>query len=113
MSETRISKLEIELAEQLEKLNARQKIIDDRLADIRKKRAEVEDRAATRRKIIAGAWLLASPDPDARALVERLKSTLTRNQDRAAFGLLPTEKQARQEQEEGADQVSQSDDATS
>jgi multidrug efflux pump subunit AcrA (membrane-fusion protein) len=71
----------------LEQLKARQARLDARLAYLQSARARKDD---TRRKILAGAILLAkveSGDFDSRTFRRWLDKALTRKDDRELFGL--------------------------
>lgn len=66
----------------------------DKLAQAKKAAAEQARSADTHRKIVVGAALIGlaeTGDPAARALLARIKGSLVRPRDRAAFGLLDPE----------------------
>ena len=75
----------------LQQLKARQERLDARLAYVASARSRKDD---TRRKILAGAILLAkveAGDFDLRTFKRWLDKALTRKEDRALFGLPATE----------------------
>jgi large subunit ribosomal protein L7/L12 len=77
------------LQEKLKQLKARQLAIENRRKAIESKR---ERKADTRRKILAGAILLAKVENgmfDKRTFHTWLESALERDDDRALFGLPP------------------------
>ena len=74
----------------LQQLKARQDRLEARLAYLTSSRARKDD---TRRKILAGAVLLAkveAGDFDSRTLRRWLDKALSRKEDRELFGLPPT-----------------------
>ena len=87
------------------------KSADDRIAELEQQKQQIANRIArlrtiestkarkrdTRRKILAGAWVLdrAAQDPaSARHLKQDLDAFLTKPQDRALFDLAPRSKDA-------------------
>ena len=82
-------KQERELKEKLAKKKAKLEAATRRL---RARAAATERKRDTRRKILAGAWVLARADQDleaARQLTQGLDGFLERDRDRALFNLAP------------------------
>ena len=82
-------KTERELKEKLAKKKAE---LDAATRRLRARAAATERKRDTRRKILAGAWVLASADQDpeaTRRLNQGLDGFLERDRDRALFNLTP------------------------
>jgi len=78
--------------DKLAKLLEQKKVIEARIRQIQNKENEKQRKADTRRKILAGAWVLDEVDqrPDFKEFVYgKLSSFLTKPDDRALFGLAP------------------------
>ena len=87
-------KQERELKDKLAKKKAKLDVATRRL---RARAAATERKQDTRRKILAGAWVLARADQDqeaARQLTEGLDGFLERDRDRALFDLAPRPRNA-------------------
>lgn len=75
---------------QIEKLRAEERALKAQLR-------HAERKADTRRKIIAGSWLLAQTNGDFRTLAARMDDYLTRDQDRELFDLPPLPREGNDE----------------
>ena len=78
--------------DKLEKLHAQRKVINSRIRQEQSRRNKRTRKEDTRRKILAGAWLLDEIEQreDFRKFVyKKLDSFLTRPNDRALFNLPP------------------------
>lgn len=78
--------------EKLEKLMAKRKALDARIRKEQNRENARERKRETRRKILAGAWVLdeAEKRPDFKKFVyQQLDRFLIRNTDREVFGLPP------------------------
>lgn len=73
------------MSDKLAALDARIEQLKARKAKILARQSEQDRKARARQAIIIGAWVQANR-PE---LVEEIKAGLTRDQDRAAFGLEP------------------------
>ena len=78
--------------ERIAELEQQKQQIANRIARLRTIESTKERKRDTRRKILAGAWILARADQDqdtARRLKQGLDEFLTKPQDRMLFDLLP------------------------
>lgn len=78
--------------EKLARLREQRKAIDARIRHLQNKEREKARKEDTRRKILAGAWLLDETEkrPDFKEFVyKKLDSFLSKPDDRALFGLPP------------------------
>ena len=84
--------------ERIAALERRKLQIANRITRLRVVESTKERKRDTRRKILAGSWVLASAaqDPDAaRRLTQGLDAFLTKPQDRAVFDLQPPKETAK------------------
>ena len=81
-----------ELKEQIDKLLDDRKRLDAKLASLRSKEREAARKQDTRRKILAGSYLLDQIEQEAypeALFLKNLDSYLTNERDRVLFGLPP------------------------
>ena len=83
-----------DLKEQIDKLLDDRKRLDAKLSALKGKEREAERKRETRRKILAGSYLLDQIEREAYSeaqFLADLDAYLTRDRDRALFGLPPLE----------------------